>query len=162
MRCWYLMAYLTCDFLWVSDMRIKEINLSLCPPLGILALNRILKKFFFFLILSLSSFFSRLLLCLTLKLLVQIVEHIEIVADIEWSIWVYDGIVWLTLNHSSMVVMRCFLLRRELDAQVVLFALNIDNISYYMMFAWKLGVFAVFLDLLSHSWVLHLRSSNST
>ena len=135
MRSRYLVSNFTCNLLRVSDIRIKEINLSLCPPLRILALNRCKQILLSLFLQSSSSLFSSLLLCFTLQLLVQIVEHVEIVADIKRTVCVYNGIMRLAFNHSTLVIMRYSLLRRMLDTKVMLFALDIDNISYNMMFA---------------------------
>jgi len=155
------MSNFTRDFLWVSNMRVKEINLSLCPSLWVLALNIwiwIYKRFIFFQLFGYYGLFSSLLLCFFLECLVQIIEDIEVIADIKRSICINNGITGLSLNQCTWVINLRF--RRMLNTHIFLSALHINNISYNMMFAGKLSVFAIFLNFLTHYRIWHLRSCN--
>ncbi len=155
------MANLACDFLRVSDMRVKEINLSLCPSLWVLTLNIwvwVYRIFNFFLLFSNFSLFSSLLLCLFLKLLVQIIEDIKVIANIKRSISVDNWIMRLSLDHCALVIN--LWLRRILNTHIKMSALDINNITNYMMLAGKLSVLAIFLNFLAHWRIWHLRSCN--
>lgn len=157
------MSNLASNILRVRDIWIKEINLSLCPPLWVFALSRNgCKCFFSFFLFSDRSLLGSLLLSLALKLLVQIVEHVKVVADVEGTVSVDNRIVWLSLDHGTLVVVWYALLWGTLNTHVMLFALDVDNVSNNMMFAGELSIFAVFLYLLTHIGVCHLGSSHRT
>ena len=149
------------NILRVRNVWIKEINLSLCSPLWVFALSsNYCKCFLSFFLFSDCSLFGSLLLCFALKLLVQIIEHIKVVANIERTVSVDNRIIRLSFDHGTLIVVWYALRRWILNTHVMLFALYIDDISNNMMFAGKLSIFAVFLNFLTHSWVWHLGSSH--
>lgn len=155
------MTNLASNILRVRDIWIKEINLSLCPPLWVFALSCYgCKCFLSFLQFSDRGLLGSLLLCLALKFLVQIVEHIKVVTDIEGTVCVDNWIIWLSLDHSTLVIVWYALRRGTLNANIMLFALDVDNVSNYVMFAGELSIFAVFLYFLTHNRVCHLGGSH--
>lgn len=89
----------------VRNVWIKEINLSLCPPLWVFALSsNCCKCFLSFFLFGDYSLFGSLLLCFALKLLVQIIEHIKVVANIERTVSVDNRIIRLSFDHGTLIV----------------------------------------------------------
>jgi hypothetical protein len=81
-----LLAYFGSDYLGEGNLGIEEVYLRLRPPLREPVIRRLLLLLCLpLLVLSLFLFFGFLFLRLLLKLLVQMIEYIEVVADIEWS-----------------------------------------------------------------------------
>lgn len=167
----YLLSDFCSDHLRESDLRIKEINLSLRPSLWEPVIRWILLLSICSLLLLPCLFF----LCFFFKLLVQIIEYIEVIADIILSPRVNNGIMWRPLlDHyhltpTSFIVLdrwshRCLPLRVALHADVGrgLLALHVDYVADYVVSPRQLGVFPVLLDFLPHIRVVELRSSHCT